>query len=184
MPEQTLSMFGVHGQIAAHLTRGTSEVVFKGATGFNAIVSGGSAFYNLTIDTKAVIGESAYYFADDMVVNGKFYLKDGWFGGSGVEGVDIIVMGDWEEEPDGVFFCNNGTVTLAGSTTNNITINADSTFGNVYIGTDEGSGGTWTLTLGSDLTANLLQIKHGTFNAGDNTLTIGTLSEGAVGGYL
>jgi len=151
---------------AGTFTANNGTVTFNGVSKDATIVSGGSAFYNLTFNGSG----SIYTLASNAItVSGNLTITDGTLDVSSGN-LGITVGGHWSNSGTGVFVYRAGTVTFNGSG-----VNQNITGGPFYNFTTSSAAGGATRTLLANIDINN-QVNIGantTLIGGTNTIYVG-----------
>ncbi|MCA0447395.1 MAG: hypothetical protein LCH54_14310 [Bacteroidetes bacterium] len=147
-------------------TANSATVTFNGSDKDATITSGGSSFYNLTINAP----NSIYTLAGNaIIVGGNLTISDGTLNVSSGN-LGVTVAGNWSNTGTGVFVPRSGTVTFNGSGTNQ-----NITGGPFYnFTTSSGAGGaTRTILSNIDINNQVSLQDNTTLIGGTNTIYVG-----------
>ncbi|MBN8705465.1 MAG: hypothetical protein J0L62_06290 [Bacteroidetes bacterium] len=153
-------------------TANSATVTFNGSSKDATITTGGSSFYNLTINAPS----STYTLAGNaIIVGGNLTISDGTLNVSSGN-LGVTVAGNWSNTGSGVFVPRSGTVTLNGNGTNQ-----NITGGPFYnFTTSSGSGGaTRTILSNIDINNQVSIGANTTLVGGTYTIYVGASSGAA-----
>jgi len=153
-------------------TPNTATVTFNGSSKDATITSGGSSFYNLTINAPG----STYVLASNaLTITGNLTITDGTLDVSSGN-LGVTISGNWLNSGTGIFTPRSGTVTFNGNGTNqNI---SGGPFYN-FVTSSGTAGATRTIQSNIDINNNVTINNNTTLIGGTYTIYVGASSTAA-----